>query len=98
VTAVTYGLALASAGVGGTCMSLMYSIEPTMHYAWIIFVFAAVILGGVGSILGTAMASLIIGLVIGISSALIPLTWINLVLFGIIVLILLLRPTGLFRQ
>ena len=98
VTAVTYGVALASAGVGGTCMSLMYSIEPATHYAWIIFIFAVVILGGVGSILGTAMAGLIIGLVIGISSALIPLTWINLVLFGIIILILLLRPTGLFPQ
>ena len=98
VTAVTYGLALASAGVGGTCMSLMYSIEPATHYAWIIFVFAVVILGGVGSILGTAMAGLIIGLVIGISSALIPLTWINLVLFGIIILLLLVRPTGLFKQ
>ena len=78
VTAVTYGVALASAGVGGTCMSLMYSIEPATHYAWIIFVFAVVILGGVGSILGTAIAGLIIGLVIGISSALIPLTWINI--------------------
>jgi len=98
VTAVTYGLALASAGVGGTCMSLMYSIEPATHYAWIIFVFAVVILGGVGSILGTAVAGLIIGLVIGISSALIPLTWINLVLFGIIILLLLVRPTGLFKQ
>jgi len=37
-------------------------------------------------------------LVIGISSALIPLTWINLVLFGIIILLLLVRPTGLFKQ
>jgi branched-chain amino acid transport system permease protein len=76
----------------------MYSIEPATHYAWIIFVFAVVILGGVGSILGTAMAGLIIGLIIGVSSALIPLTWINLVLFGIIILLLLVRPTGLFKQ
>jgi branched-chain amino acid transport system permease protein len=98
VTAVTYGISLASAGVGGTCMSLMYSIEPSTHYGWITFVFAVVILGGVGSILGTAIAGLIIGLVIGISSALIPLTWINLVLFGIIILLLLVRPTGLFKQ
>ena len=98
VTAVTYGISLASAGVGGTCMSLMYSIEPATHYGWITFVFAVVILGGVGSILGTAIAGLIIGLVIGISSALIPLTWINLVLFGIIILLLLVRPTGLFKQ
>jgi branched-chain amino acid transport system permease protein len=98
INAAAFGISLASAGVAGTCMSLMYAIEPATHYGWIIFVFAVVILGGVGNILGTAMAGLIIGLVIGISSALIPLTWINLVLFGIIILLLLVRPTGLFRQ
>jgi branched-chain amino acid transport system permease protein len=98
VNAVTYGISLASAGVAGTCMSLMYSIEPATHYSWITFAFAVVILGGVGSILGTAVAGLIIGLVIGISSALIPLTWINLVLFGIIILLLVVKPSGLFQH
>jgi branched-chain amino acid transport system permease protein len=98
ITAVTFGIALASAGVGGMCMSLLYTIEPAIHYAWLTIVFAVVILGGVGSILGTAIAGLIIGLVIGISSALIPLTWINLVLFSIIILVLWMRPTGLFQQ
>ncbi|MGA2106311.1 MAG: branched-chain amino acid ABC transporter permease [Syntrophorhabdales bacterium] len=98
VTAATYGISFAAAGVGGTCMSLMYSIEPSTHWAWITFVFAIVIVGGVGSIMGTAVASLMIGLIIGVSSALIPLTWINLVLFGIIIVLLLARPTGLVRQ
>jgi branched-chain amino acid transport system permease protein len=98
VTAATYGISFATAGVGGTCMSLMYSIEPSTHWAWITFVFAIVIVGGVGSIVGTAVASLMIGLIIGLSSALIPLTWINLVLFGIIIVLLLVRPTGLIRR
>ncbi|MEW6666430.1 MAG: branched-chain amino acid ABC transporter permease [Thermodesulfobacteriota bacterium] len=98
VTAITYGISFGTAGIGGACMSLMYSIEPSTHWAWITFVFAIVIVGGVGSIAGTAMAGLLIGLIIGISSALIPLTWINLVLFGIIIVLLLVRPTGLVRQ
>lgn len=98
VTAVTYGISFATAGIAGTCMSLLYSIEPSTHWAWITFVFAIVIVGGVGSIAGTAVAGLMIGLIIGISSALIPLTWINLVLFGIIIVLLLVRPTGLVRQ
>jgi len=95
VTAATYGISFATAGVGGACMSLVYSIEPSTHWAWITLVFAIVIVGGVGSIAGTALASLMIGLIISISSALIPLTWINLVLFGIIIVLLLVRPTGL---
>jgi branched-chain amino acid transport system permease protein len=95
VTAATYGISFATAGIGGVCMSLVYSIEPSTHWAWITLVFAIVIVGGVGSIAGTAMAGLMIGLIISISSALIPLTWINLVLFGIIIVLLLVRPTGL---
>lgn len=98
VTAVSYGLAMATAGVAGTCMSLTHSIEPATHYGWIIYVFAVVILGGVGSILGTAVAGVIIGLIIGICSLLMPLTWINLILFGVIIMLLLVRPTGLFKQ
>jgi len=98
INATTFGISLASAGVAGTCMSLMYAMEPATHLGWIIFVFAVVILGGVGSIVGTVTASLLIGLVIGVSSALIPLTWINLILFGIIILLLLVKPTGLFKQ
>jgi branched-chain amino acid transport system permease protein len=76
----------------------MYSVEPSSHWAWITLVFAIVIVGGVGSIVGTAIAGLLIGLITGISSALIPLTWINLVLFGIIIVLLLVRPTGLVRR
>ncbi len=98
VTAITYGISFAAAGIAGTCMSLIYSIEPSTHWAWINFVFAIVIVGGVGSITGTAIAGLLIGLIIGISNALIPLTWTNLVLFAIIIVLLLIRPTGLVRQ
>jgi branched-chain amino acid transport system permease protein len=98
ITAVTYGISFAAAGVAGTCMSLIYSIEPSTHWAWINFVFAIVIVGGVGSITGTAVAGLLIGLIIGIANALIPLTWTNLVLFAIIIILLLIRPTGLVRQ
>jgi branched-chain amino acid transport system permease protein len=98
ITALTFGLSFAAAGVGGTCMSLMYSIEPATHLSWITYVFGIVILGGLGSILGTAFAGVLIGLIIGLSSVLIPLTWINLVLFGIIIILLIVRPTGLFQQ
>jgi branched-chain amino acid transport system permease protein len=98
VTALTYGVSLATAGIGGMCMSLMYSIEPATHLSWITYVFAIVILGGVGSIFGTAIAGLVIGLIIGLSSVLLPLTWINLVLFGIIIALLVAKPTGLFQQ
>jgi branched-chain amino acid transport system permease protein len=98
VTTITYGLALASGGISGMCMSLIYSIDPGTHFSWLVFVFAVVILGGAGSILGTAIAGLTIGLIIGISSALIPYAWVNFVLFAIIIILLLVRPTGLTQN
>ena len=79
-------------------MAMLYSFEPHSHNLWLIYLFLVVIVGGVGSIAGTVIAALLIGLVIGITSALIPLTWTNLVLFGIIIVLLLVRPTGLVRQ
>ncbi|MEM3448258.1 MAG: branched-chain amino acid ABC transporter permease [Nitrososphaerota archaeon] len=98
VNAFTYGISFATAGVAGTSMSLIYSIEPATHYGWLVFAFAVVILGGVGSIVGTAIAGLMIGLVIGICSALLPLAWVNIVLFGIIIILLLLKPEGLLKR
>jgi amino acid/amide ABC transporter membrane protein 1, HAAT family (TC 3.A.1.4.-) len=98
VTAITYGLALASAAVGGTGMVLMYSITPTVDFTWLIFVFLVTIVGGLGSVIGTAAGGLIIGLVIGLCSAFIPLSLVNLVLFIMLIIVLLVKPRGLFQR
>ncbi len=98
VTAITYGVALATAGVGGVCMVLMYSISPTIGFSWLVFVFLLAILGGVGSVIGAAVGGLIVGLTIGICSALLPLSWVNLVLFVMLIVVLLVKPAGLFQR
>jgi len=79
-------------------MSLLYTFDPATHLSWLVYVFLVVILGGVGSILGSALAGLIIGLIIGISSVFVPLAWNNLVLFGLLIVLLLLRPQGLLQR
>ncbi len=98
VTRITYGIAVATAGVGGVAMSLLYSFDPATHLVWLVYIFLVVILGGVGSILGTALAGLVIGLIIGLTSVFIPLAWGNLVLFTLLIVLLLVRPSGLLQR
>jgi branched-chain amino acid transport system permease protein len=59
--------------------------------------FLVVIVGGVGSILGTALAGLLLGVITGLGMAFIPYQWINVITFGLLVLTLLIRPQGLFK-
>jgi len=98
LTSLTFGIALATAGVGGVAMSLIYIFDPATHLGWLIYVFLVVILGGVGSVLGAALAGLVIGLIIGVASVFIPLVWVNLVLFVLLIGMLLIRPAGLLQR
>lgn len=98
VSMITFGLALASAGAGGVAMAYMYSFNPPAHNLWLIYLFLVVIVGGVGSIIGSALAGLIIGLITGLSGAFFPQQWINVLLFGLLIVILLIKPEGLFKS
>jgi len=98
VTAITYGMSLATAGVAGLCLVLMYSVTPYIGFSWMIFVFLIAILGGLGSIIGVTVGGLIVGLIVSLGSAFIPLAYINLVLFVLLIIVLLIKPSGLFRR
>jgi len=96
ISMITFGLAVASAGAGGVGMALLYSFEPHTHNIWLIYLFLVVIVGGVGNVLGTAAAGLIIGVITGLSLAFLPYQWVNLLTFGLLMVILIFRPQGLF--
>lgn len=98
ISMITFGLAAGSAGAGGVGMAYLYSFEPYSHNYWLVYLFLVVILGGVGNVLGTAAAGVIIGVITGLSLAFLPYQWVNLLTFGLLMVILLLRPQGLFRS
>lgn len=98
ISMITFGLAVASAGAGGVCMAYLYSFEPHTHSLWLIYLFLVVIVGGVGNVLGAASAGLIIGVITGLSLAFLPYQWVNLLTFGLLMIILILRPQGLFQS
>lgn len=98
ISTITFGLAVASAGAGGVSMAFLYSFEPHTHNLWLIYLFLVVIVGGVGNVLGTATAGLIIGVITGLSMAFLPYQWVNLLTFGFLMIILIFRPQGLFQS
>jgi branched-chain amino acid transport system permease protein len=97
VSRIAFGLALASAGAGGVAMAYMYSFNPPAHNLWLIYLFLVVIVGGVGSVIGATVAGLMIGVITGLSGAFLPQQWINVLLFGLLMIILLIKPEGLFK-
>jgi branched-chain amino acid transport system permease protein len=98
ISMITFGIAVSSAGAGGVAMALLYSFEPYAHNLWLVYLFLVVIVGGVGNVLGTAAAGLLIGVITGLSLAFLPYQWVNCLTFGLLIVVLLLRPQGLFRS
>jgi len=88
----------ASAAVAGMLVSLQTALTPATAYEWFGIVFAVVILGGIGNVMGTLVAGVLVGVTSGLVSVLLSASAAPLVLFSLIVLALLLRPTGLFAH
>lgn len=87
------GLAAAFAAVAGVCLALNHTLAPVQIYAWMGVVFAAVMLGGLGSALGPLVAGVVIGVSEALTMALTAPTWAPLVSFSLLIAILLLRPS-----
>ena len=86
------GACAALAGVAGVCIALSSSISPSQMYAWVGVVFAAVMLGGLGSALGPLVAGIVIGVSEAVTMAVTSPSWAPLVSFTLLILILLVRP------
>jgi branched-chain amino acid transport system permease protein len=84
--------------IAGVMAGLLVQIRPQMGLDLLLPLFAAAILGGIGSVPGAMLAGLIVGLAEGFAVQLIGAEWRAAVAFVILVLILLLRPQGLFGR
>jgi branched-chain amino acid transport system permease protein len=96
VSLITFGLSMASAGVSGVAMALIYAFYPSVEAHWMLYVFLVTIIGGVGSLLGAAFAGIVIGLFTCVGAGVLPFIWVNVLLFVLLLGILLFKPEGLF--
>jgi branched-chain amino acid transport system permease protein len=92
------GIAGGTAAVAGMLFALSSALTPATAFEWFGTVFAVVILGGIGHVLGTLVAGLLVGALSGVVSVLASPATEPFVLFSLIILALLLRPQGLFAR
>lgn len=86
------GVCGALAGIAGVCLALSFTLTPSSIYAWVGVVFAAVMLGGLGSALGPLAAGIAIGLSEALTMAFASPSWAPIVSFTLLIALLLLRP------
>jgi branched-chain amino acid transport system permease protein len=94
---LTYGFGVALAAFAGVLAAPIYQVNPLMGSDLIIVVFAIVVIGGMGSILGSIVTGLGLGMIEGLTKVFYPEAS-SVVIFVIMALVLLIRPAGLFGR
>jgi branched-chain amino acid transport system permease protein len=94
---LTYGLGAALAGIAGVLAAPIYQVSPLMGSNLIIIVFAVVVVGGMGSILGAIVTGYVLGVLEGLTKVFYPEAS-SIVIFVIMAIVLLVRPAGLFGR
>ncbi|MCZ4353999.1 branched-chain amino acid ABC transporter permease [Roseovarius aestuarii] len=94
----TFAFGVALAGLAGVLLAPIYSVFPTMGRDFILLAFTVVIVGGLGSIWGAVIAGIFLTQVQAISSLVISPVWADPIVFGVMVLVLMFRPQGLFGR
>jgi branched-chain amino acid transport system permease protein len=96
VYALTFALGVALAGLAGVLLAPIYSVFPTMGHDFILLAFSVVIVGGLGSIKGAVVAGILLTQLQSISSLYISPVWSDPLVFTVMVLVLMFKPTGLY--
>ncbi len=95
---IAFALSIATASLAGALLILIGPVEPSIGREYIGRVFAIVVLGGMGSISGTLAAAVILGVVESLTATFSGPTWAPAVSFGILLVVLAVRPAGLFGR
>jgi branched-chain amino acid transport system permease protein len=95
---LTFALGAALAGVAGTLVSVGYGVAPTIGLSWTLKALVVVVLAGTGSILGAFPAGLLLGVAEALSTFAVGAAYREVVSLVIFLLVLVLRPQGLFGR
>ena len=94
---LTYGFGVGLAALAGVMAAPIYQVNPLMGADMIIVVFAVVVIGGMGSIMGSILTGFGLGVIEGLTKVFYPEAS-STVIFVIMVIVLLIRPAGLFGR
>jgi len=96
VNRIGYGIALATAGIGGVAMCLIQSFVASAQLSWMLLVWVIATFGGIGSVKGAVLGGIAIGVILNVGSVFIPRAYVTVIVYAIIIALLLIRPQGLF--
>lgn len=96
VISAVFGIGSALAAAAGTLIGLDTNLQPTMGFLITVKAFAAVVLGGLGNVYGAILGGFIIGIAENLGVWVIPPVWKDTIAYGILILVLFVRPAGLF--
>ena len=94
---LTYGFGVGLAALAGVLAAPIYNVSPQMGADLIIVVFAVVVIGGMGSIMGAIVTGFVLGILEGLTKVFYPEAS-NTVIFVVMAIVLLIRPAGLFGR
>ena len=86
------GLCTALAALGGVCVAMIYTLNPSQMYSWICVIFAVVMLGGLGNPFGPLIAGVVIGVSEAVTMVFVNPSWAPIVSFSLLIALLLFRP------
>ncbi len=98
IKSIAFGIGIATASLAGALLIILATVEPSIGREYIGRIFAIVVLGGMGSIGGTLVAALILGVAESLTSSFVGASWALAVSFGILLIVLAVRPSGLFGR
>ncbi|MFB6178722.1 MAG: ABC transporter permease [Halorientalis sp.] len=96
--ATTFGLSAAIAGGIGSFLGMILTIQPQMGLTYTLKSFVIVVFGGIGSIVGALVGGLSLGVIEELTAGFIGSTWTLAVSFSLLIVLLVVRPSGLFGQ
>lgn len=93
-----FAIAAATAAIAGILIASTYSVAPNAGTGWLLRAFTVVVIGGLGSVWGVLAGAVIVAVVETVGAAVVGAQYRDVIVFGVLVLILLIRPQGLFSR
>ena len=98
VNSLTFSIGIALAGIAGVCTATTYPFDPYFGFLFSLKALIAVAFGGLGSVGGALMGGILLGLLEGVGSYLISGGWADAISYAAFLLVIMLRPQGLFGK
>ncbi|MPZ53438.1 MAG: branched-chain amino acid ABC transporter permease [Acidimicrobiia bacterium] len=98
VSTISFGIGMALAGAAGSLLSYLFTFFPGQHWQWIALLLSLIVLGGLGSLKGAVVGSLLLAVLSAFVSNFLGSTWSPMTFYLALFVILLIRPQGLFGE